>query len=324
LQRPKNLARFLHYQNPELTEEQISEQVDFYLCNSSKSKQALSKLFSASYSWTMQVLDEEGIGLYAPLTPVNKIDQIYANIFIDKVSDAMKKAGKSLVLNLDETSVKISMNPPKALNLKDPSERIKTFVKSSKACFTAVGIIGADGTRYDPLIIAKGTTTNCGRVIDKLIDEGLNIGRKLVSTSGWMTAITMLDVLDYVAEIRDRQKPGAKVYLVLDVFPAHLSSSVIEKAKSLRIKLIPVPANGTGIYQPLDVLIFGILKQYLRQSYREWLEQLNPSQDISVALEDGIRRFVDAWERITNENILSAWNKIPQLIEQYKSKKKKS
>jgi len=322
LQRPENLIEFLRFQNPDFTEDQIQKQLDYYLSDSPLSQQSLKNLFHASYNWIIQFLDEEGISFYAPLSPVNRIDQTYARIFISKVSDAMKKVGKALVLNLDETSVKISMSPQRTLNFKKTDQRVRTNVRSSKACFTAVGIIGADGTRYDPLIIAKGTTKDCGRVIDKLIQEGLPIHRKLFSKNGWMTGVTMLDVLDYVGEIRDSIKPGSKIYLVLDVFRAHLCEDVLKKAKKLRIKFITVPANGTGIYQPLDVLIFGILKQYLRQSYRDWLEHLDPSSDIHVAVEDGIRRFLEAWERITKQQILAAWDKIPQLMEEYKSKKR--
>jgi len=249
LHRPENLKKFLVYQKPGLTNEQLEKDLIFYLGDSEKSKNALKGLFSASYNWIIRVFDEEGIGLYSPLTPVNKIDQTYANIFIDKVAEALKAGGNILVLNLDETSVKITMNPQKAFNLKDPTKRVKTFFGfSSKACFTAVGIIGADGTRYDPLIIAKGTTPRCGKVIDELIKEGLHIHRKLFSDNGWMNAITMIEVLHYVAEIRDKKKPGAKVYLVLDVYRPHIAKDVKDKAKELNIKLITVPANGTGIY----------------------------------------------------------------------------
>ena len=39
-------------------------------------------------------------------------------------------------------------------------------------------------------------------------------------------------------------------------------------AKKLKITLIFVPANGTGKYQPLDLLIFGIIKQKINQMRR--------------------------------------------------------
>ena len=91
LQRPENLIQFLRYQNPDMTEDQLQIKLDFYLSDSPFSRKALNKLFNASYNWIIELLDEEGISLYAPLTPINRIDQKYAHLFVEKISDALKK-----------------------------------------------------------------------------------------------------------------------------------------------------------------------------------------------------------------------------------------
>lgn len=52
--------------------------------------------------------------------------------------------------------------------------------------------------------------------------------------------------------------------LILDVHPSHRTQKVTETAGRLKIELIYVPANGTGIFQPLDNKIYGILKSKLR------------------------------------------------------------
>ena len=56
--------------------------------------------------------------------------------------------------------------------------------------------------------------------------------------------------------------------LVLDVFSSHREQTVKDYARNLGIELIFVPASGTGIYQPLDRVIFGIFKKLLNQKER--------------------------------------------------------
>jgi len=70
----------------------------------------------------------------------------------------------------------------------------------------------------------------------------------------------MENYLKWLHEKMDK-KPFA---LVLDCFRAHIDEKVKKLANDLNIELIIVPACGTGIYQPLDRKIFGIVKAKLR------------------------------------------------------------
>ena len=231
----------------------------------------------------------------------------------------MAQYGKPLVLNLDETSVRVSLLPRKMWNHSNPKDRVHPNVRDTKVYFTAVCIIGADGTRYDPIIIAKGKNDKYGRYIDKLINDGYRI-IKYVTSSGWMNLDTMLKTLEYVKEIREQHKTNSPIFLVLDSYKSHVHDIVLKKAEDYNITIIPVPANGTSVYQTLDVGIFGILKQKLRASYREWLQHVNKETKPSHLLQDAVKRFYDAWGQITSEHILKAWDKIPNLKKKYELK----
>jgi len=159
-------------------------------------------------------------------------------LFIEKVSTAMAEIGKDLVLNLVETSVKITFQPKKSPNFKDKRMRVRSSVTEKKVCFIAVRIVDANRHRYDPLIIAKGPLKRSGKIIDELIHNGYHIHGQLISQNGWMTSVTMLDVLDYVAKIRDNTKSKSDIYLVLDVFRACLREDVKKRRSELKIKLI--------------------------------------------------------------------------------------
>ena len=77
----------------------------------------------------------------------------------------------------------------------------------------------------------------------------------------------------------------------------------------MKIKLIFVPACGTGIYQPLDRRLFGILKKSLIKNDRNKFLK-NPSE----RWKNIYKEVKDAWEGISEEAILSAWD-IPRLNE---------
>ena len=303
-----NLYDYFSYHYYKESPEQIHQRVNSVI----NSPEKLKRLFKCSPSWVVKLLNESGIRLYANVVSKKDVNEAYANVFLHLVADAMAHVGERLVLNLDETSVRISLHPRIAFNFKDKSQRIKSTVKDSKTCFTAVCIIGADGTRYDPIIIAKGKTENAGKAIDQLIKEGFRI-TKYVNKNGWMNPDTMLKTLDYVNSLRDQSKKNLPIYLVLDVFRAHINVEVKQKAKKLNIKLITVPANGTAIYQALDVGIFGVFKKFLESDYRDWLENVDISTDLTHLVKEGIQRFYNAWNKITKEHILAAWAKIPNL-----------
>lgn len=106
---------------------------------------------------------------------------------------------KKLVLNLDEMSAQIIINPTKTYNFKDKTKRVKQNYRDSKVCFTAVCIVGADGHGYDPLFIAEGKTDKCGKAIDELKEEYQFT--KLYAEKGWMKYEVMKKALEEVPKI---------------------------------------------------------------------------------------------------------------------------
>lgn len=78
--------------------------------------------------------------------------------------------------------------------------------------------------------------------------------------NGWTNEEVMLHYLQY---LHDNYAPHGYA-LILDCLPAHRTLAVIQKANELQIELIFVPANGIGLYNPLDRKIFCILKAKLR------------------------------------------------------------
>jgi hypothetical protein len=76
------------------------------------------------------------------------------------------------------------------------------------------------------------------------------------SNNGW----TNVGILDLIYETTN----GRKSCLLLDQFPSHCDDFIKEYSIIKSIELIYVPKGLTHKYQPLDVMINGILKNHLK------------------------------------------------------------
>ena len=71
----------------------------------------------------------------------------------------------------------------------------------------------------------------------------------------------------------------------------------MKKQKNKNIKLIFVPKGLTSKYQPLDVLINGILKQ---KAKKLWREEIVKDPNIKIKNSDAVKHFLKAKEDITS------------------------
>ena len=94
--------------------------------------------------------------------------------------------------------------------------------------------------RYPLILVAKGKTVQCELKYGKQ-PSAISIHHE----SGWSHGNVMKQYLDILASWC---KPP--LALVLDVYSTHREKSVREDAESLGIKLIFIPASGTGEFQP--------------------------------------------------------------------------
>ena len=85
------------------------------------------------------------------------------------------------------------------------------------------------------------------------------------NNNGWINNEMNRIVLDEIYNTT-KGKPSA---LLLDQFTIHTDDFVKDEAKKRNIELIYVPKGLTSKYQPLDVLINGILKQKAKKLWRQ-------------------------------------------------------
>lgn len=102
--------------------------------------------------------------------------------------------------------------------------------------------------------------------------------------------------------------------LVWDMFRAHITDDVKEKAKNLNTDLSMIPGGLTSMLQPLDVCLNKPFKDRLRQIWTEWMTSGSVKTTKGGNLQKPDITLVcqwvkDAWDSIPNEMIRKAFLK---------------
>ena len=148
-----------------------------------------------------------------------------------------------------------------------------------------------------PILTAKGKTKLCLKKYE--LNDAQIVGT--YSNNGW----TNNGIIKIALEQIYTKTKGKKSVLLLDEYPSHISEFIKEEAKLKNIKLIYVLKGLTYKYQPLDVLINGILKQ---KAKKLWRQEIVKNPDIKITNSDAVKHFLKAKEDITSEIIKKSFD----------------
>lgn len=240
------------------------------------------------------------------------IDMKYVRIFIKKLARYIVENGWNKVYNMDETSVRINNGSRRAV-APIGLESIEIDAKrNEKECFTAI-MTCTRSQKFPIIILKRGMSVNKKgkkKIVATIRHSYLRSGDKTevwatLNKQGWMNESIMIRYLNHLHEKIAAHKPCA---LLLDCFPAHRTPNVKAIAKELGITLIYVPANGTGLYQPLDRRLFGIVKAKLRSLAKSKI--FNGKDRYNIIYQ----HLMKSWSEISEKALNAAWS-IPELVE---------
>ncbi len=78
-----------------------------------------------------------------------------------------------------------------------------------------------------------------------------------------------------------------KALVIWDVFKGQVTEKVMEKLNSLNCEFVPVPANMTHFFQPLDLTVNGAVKNYMRKQFVTYYSDAVKKQlDSGKSIED--------------------------------------
>lgn len=184
------------------------------------------------------------------------VEEHSVNAYIDHLTEAIERYGYDRILNLDETHVLLNNFPDKTIaHCGQDTVVIETDKLDQKAGTTYIGTISMNPEKKFPLYcIALGRSPVCERKYGNIDENKCKMDHY---SSGWCSVEVMKRYLAWLSNIM-RNQPFA---LVLDVYTTHIDNDVKQRVRELDIELIYVPVNGTGLYQPLDRKIFGVVKK---------------------------------------------------------------
>jgi hypothetical protein len=209
--------------------------------------------------------------------------------FFDKLEHIIVSKGfdrkPHRIYNVDETGVTLSDDASglRVVGFRSKTTQVIEFKQSSSHYMSAICTIGAtlDSLKVAPFLVIKGNRDPGRRVLfgsDNVDEFDLPGVEYVMSESGFATATVFGDYLRFFA-----RKVGASaedpVLLLLDGYSAHVTAETINIAAGLGVILFFLPPNSTHATQPLDAVVFSLLKRVFR---RMRFEDVFSSGDVVV------------------------------------------
>lgn len=262
-------------------------------------------IFKVSRFWISSFMKRHNLTFRTPHSEKRtEINEDEIDIYLNLIATEILRYGVTRVLNMDETRINTFSPQQKTIApVGIETIKIKNDGKNLKEGTTYIGTSSMNSNvRFPLVIVSKGSSTVCER---KYITENNPDDYILHSTNGWSTSKTMKDYLKWISE----RMGGKPLALILDKYPSHCDPTVVDYAQTLKIELIYVPAGATGLLQPLDRRVFGVLKEKVKIDKKTEAVPLNISRYAHV--HDQVSKN---FKNISDKCIESAWN-IPNLID---------
>lgn len=98
--------------------------------------------------------------------------------------------------------------------------------------------------------------------------------------SGWMTSSNFFKYMHHFAK-HAKPTPDTPVFLLLDNHESHISVEVLDFCKEVGIILMTFPPHCSHKLQPLDLTVYGPLKNYYNKALTDWMVS-NPGKTVTI------------------------------------------
>ena len=190
--------------------------------------------------------------------------------------------------NSDEIGFCTAVAYKKVLAKRGSKEVHETAGGSGREYHTVLGTVAADGTKLPPYMLYKGINLYLRWTTDG--PAGAVYG---VSKSGWMESDNFLQFFSkmFVPAVNHLLQDGSPVILFVDGHKSHLSLPLIRMAKEKGIHLYCLPPHCTHVLQPLDVGVYGPVKQEWKKILKEHKTQ-TMAENVTKEVYPGMYRLI--------------------------------
>jgi hypothetical protein len=207
--------------------------------------------------------------------------------------------------NMDESKMVFMAASPRTITHIGAEGVTVHYQGDAKASLTIIAFVNAVGGKGPVIVVAKGITPACERKIREAFPTEIASGKLIVfhQKESWVDEPLAIQFLEVLSE--QPSCTGRKA-LVWDVFSAHRTQAVKDKAESLGILLKYIPAGMTGAMQPLDYRIFGDVKGRVRGDFSERIMRGETAINVVEALKSWLR----AWVALAQDAVIRSWDPI--------------
>lgn len=157
------------------------------------------------------------------------------------------------IINIDETSFQFLKNQNHSY-ARVGADHVNGFSDTDcKFAFTAIGGVIMRGDKLPLLLLTFGSTAVCHRQFGPYTNNNECVVEH--SLSGWMNETIMIKYLNWLS-VQFNQMPLA---FLVDCYGSHETEAVLDEAVRLDIEIAVIPAGGTGLFQSLDIAVFGVV-----------------------------------------------------------------
>lgn len=228
----------------------------------------------------------------------SEIDEEEAQQFANDFLEVFSNMPWNLILNMDETPWNFVYTRGEVLAQKGTEEVNAKLPEDYRKCFTTIATISADGNRFPPIFLAKGSTNKCHQQFEGMTSDDNDY--LLYHSAGGNTDDEVMDF--YLHRVHEWVQ-NKHCALILDQYKSHVSESTKRIAQELNIRLVFVPTSGTDLYQPLDLRVFGTLKSMACSAFYDHAFETDESFTKPMAAD----LFVKLWKKLGRNVIVSAW-----------------
>jgi hypothetical protein len=207
------------------------------------------------------------------------------------------------IWNFDETGFAIGVcSTSKMITAVERSERPRRVIQGNREWVTIIETIGSRGVYLPPVIILKASAQQAAWFQEPKLPRNWWIS---TSQNGWTTdEIGLLWLKNIFEPLSKRYMTGAKRLLILDGHSSHLTAEFDDFCKQNAIICLCMPAHTSHLLQPLDVGVFGPLKE----AYGKLLEDRMAAGNNHIDKEDFLSLYPDAHKQVfTSANICSGF-----------------
>jgi hypothetical protein len=166
------------------------------------------------------------------------------------------------IINYDETRVTVLDNGILRIDAVGRRQKNQIGTKGITVC-TLIPFVSADGRHIATFYVFKKSAR--GNVVFLSEDRSPVKRFFLFTDSGSIVKSTFVEIVHKFCVLWQEEHPGLECVVVGDQVSSHQDPTVIEYAFQRKIMMLLLPANTSHFTQPLDNIVFAVLKQHFKR-----------------------------------------------------------